>query len=287
MSPPDARPPQHPTSAAERADAAGGRQVRGTIFDIQSYSIHDGPGIRTTVFLKGCPLRCEWCQNPESQAREPQLMAGRTADEPPTTVGSVVTAGEVFDRVAVDALFYTRSGGGVTVSGGEPLTQPAFAAAILELCRGAGFHTAVDTSGHATWRTVARVLTHADLVLYDLKHLDVDWHRKVTGVTNRRILENAVRIRHELGVPMSVRIPLVPGVNDGDNLTATARFIAEQLGTDTPVHVLPYHRLGVGKAQGLGWELDDPGYTPPTDDEVAAALSTLTRHGLRAVVGGR
>lgn len=280
-------------------DGAAVREVTGTIFDVQPYSVHDGPGIRTTVFLKGCPLRCEWCQNPESQARKPQLMltkdrcsdcADKDVDCPHevrTLVGSVVTAGEVFDRVAVDGLFYTRSGGGVTVSGGEPLTQPAFAGAILQLSREAGFHTAVDTAGHAPWSAAARVLAHADLVLYDLKHMDPKQHRRLTGVTNSRILENAVRIRRELDVDLWIRIPLIPGRNDQpDNLAATARFIADELGTGTPVHVLPYHRMGVGKAEALGWDRDDPDLTPPTDDQVHAALSIFTAHGLKAVEGG-
>jgi pyruvate formate lyase activating enzyme len=296
-------PDIHRPRAAHAPVESGGaktRAVRGTVFDIQSYSIHDGPGIRTTVFLKGCPLRCEWCQNPESQARAPQLMSTNercpecadsgVADCPhevKTLVGSVVTAGEVFDQVAVDGLFYARSGGGVTVSGGEPLTQPAFAEAVLRLSRQAGFHTAVDTAGHAPWPAVKRVLAQADLVLYDLKHMDDEQHRRVTGVTNKVILENAVRIRRELGVSMWVRIPLIPCRNDQpDNLAATARFVADQLGTDTPVHLLPYHRMGVGKAQSLGWDRDDPDITPPTDEAVQAALSVLTEHGLNAVVGG-
>ena len=309
------------------APADIGPDTEGMVFDIQHFSIHDGPGIRTTVFMKGCPLSCLWCQNPESQSAAPEVMfhaerctgcglcvaacangavsiedgLSRTARDLCTGLGACVEAcpnrartltgrrmraGDVFERVAADAMFYERSGGGVTLSGGEPLAQPDFAEALLRLCKDAGLHTAVDTCGYAGWRTVARVLRYADLVLYDLKHMDSAEHERLTGVSNAPILENARRIRHELHLPIHARIPLVPGWNDDlANLEATARFIAEELGLDTPVHLHPYHRFGEGKYESLGRIAATPP-TPPADDEVERAKQVFAEFGLHVVIGG-
>lgn len=304
-----------------------GPDTEGMVFDIQHFSIHDGPGIRTTAFLKGCPLTCLWCQNPESQSVVPEVMfhedrctgcglcvdacangavtvedgLSRTARDLCTGLGGCVEvcpnrartltgrrmrAGDVFDRVIADAMFYERSGGGVTLSGGEPLAQPDFSEAVFRLCKEAGLHTALDTCGYAGWSTVERVLRHVDLVLYDLKHMDSAEHQKLTGVSNGPILENARRIRHELQLPIHARIPLITGWNDDiANLEATARFIAEELGPDTPVHLHPYHRFGEGKYESLG-RAAATAPTPPSDDEVQRAKGVFAGFGLRVVIGG-
>jgi pyruvate formate lyase activating enzyme len=181
-----------------------------------------------------------------------------------------VTAEEVFKEVAADSLFYQESGGGVTVSGGEPLTQSEFASGILKRCRDAGIHTALDTCGHASWTAAREVLLHADLVLFDFKHMDPEVHRKHTGVSNEQILQNAQRIHHEMSIPMRARITLVPGFNDSPgNIEATARFIAVRLSNSIPVHLLPYHRLGEAKWERLDRKNEMTVIDPP--DEVRLA----------------
>lgn len=302
--------------------------TQGTIFNIQHYSIHDGPGIRTTVFLKGCPLRCFWCQNPESQAARPQLFfnadrcqgcslcvqacpegaieivgdrsrtnrnlcrgSGRCVQVCPhearSLMGRTVTAGEVFEQVAADEVFYRGSGGGVTISGGEPLFQPEFTISLLKLCREAGIHTALDTSGYARWETMKRVLAHVDLVLYDLKHMDPDAHRRYTAVSNELILENAKKIGRELSIPILARLPLVPGYNDSaENVAATARFVVSALGLSTVVHLLPYHRLGEAKYDRLERPGEAIKLTPPDEAQVSKLRALVASYGLVAHAGG-
>ncbi len=302
--------------------------MRGAIFNIQGYSVHDGPGIRTTVFLKGCPLRCPWCQNPESHLPLPELFfseekctgCGKCIEVCPgqaiqmqgeksrtdrrlckgsgacvtvcpndarTLVGRWATIEEVFEAVAADAIFYRNSGGGVTLSGGEPLAQPEFAAELLRKCREAGFHTALDTCGYASWEIAKRVLGFVDLVLFDFKHMDPETHKKYTGVSNILILENARRIHHELAIPMLARMALIPGFNDSvDNLEAAARFIAGELSADIPIHLLPYHRFGEGKWQQLDRGGDTMTFETPGIDHVEACRQILASHGLNAVIGG-
>jgi pyruvate formate lyase activating enzyme len=301
--------------------------TKGVVFNIQHYSIHDGPGIRTTVFLKGCPLRCLWCQNPESQASRPEiffdsekcsgcgtcvqvcpegaieLCEGRSRtnrdicqgngkcaevcpNEARNLMGRYVTAGEVFERVAADDIFYQRSGGGVTLSGGEPLAQPQFAISLLKLCKDAAIHTVLDTCGYASWATVKRVLEYVDLVLYDLKHMDSVEHEKHTGVPNELILDNAKRIHHGLSIPMLARIPLVPGYNDtAENITATAQFIVTELDS-VKVHLLPYHRMGEIKHE----RMEEPGKSisvqPPSDKRMEEIKGIFESFGLTVDLGG-
>lgn len=302
--------------------------TRGVIFDIQGYSIHDGPGIRTTVFLKGCPLRCAWCQNPESHRFLPEVLfaaekcegcgrcvpacperavrleEGRSAtdrrlcrgagacaqacpNEARAIIGRWTNVDEVFEAVAADAMFYRDSGGGVTLSGGEPLAQAEFSAGILRRCREAGFHTALDTCGDAPWEVLEQVVRHVDLVLYDLKHMDAAEHQRLTGVPNDRILDNARRIHRELSIPMLARMALVPGFNDSpENLDRTARFVAEALSPAVPVHLLPYHRLGEAKWERLGRAGEAAAAASPSDAHMAGCVKRFEAHGLTAIVGG-
>ena len=302
--------------------------ARGTVFNIQRYSIHDGPGIRTTVFLKGCPLRCVWCQNPESHVARPELFFrrekctgcgecvtvcpagaiefcqgssrtnrelctgdGRCVDACPnearSLVGRSITAGEAFQEVAADKIFYEKSGGGVTLSGGEPLAQPAFSASLLRLCKEAAIHTAIETCGYAKWEIVREVLEHADLVLYDLKHMDAAKHRELTGAPNALMLENAKRIRRELGLPILARVPVVPGYNDSPgNIEATARFVAEELDPTTPVCLIPYHRFGASKHERLEHPEASPSIEPPGAEEMESLRRIVEALGLKASIGG-
>jgi len=302
--------------------------VKGTIFNIQRYSIHDGPGIRTTVFFKGCPLRCLWCQNPESQTFQQELFYNRDrctgcgrclpacpekaieivegrsrtlrtlcnvcgacaevcAEEARGLMGKVVSAKEVFAEVDKDAVFYERSGGGVTLSGGEPLAQPEFAIEILSLCKNAGIHTAIETCGHAPWETVERVLKVVDLVLYDLKHMDPVEHRKITGVSNALALENLKRVSHETHVALDIRIPVIPGYNDtSENMEATASFIVKELGPSVPVHLLPYHRLGDSKREQMERTEPSLGIVPPGDEQMEKLKGFFESRGVNAVIGG-
>ena len=300
----------------------------GIIFNIQGYCIHDGPGIRTSVFLKGCPLRCLWCQNPESHSFHPELLfveekctgcgtciqvcpekairmrgrssrtdqqlcrgAGLCAEACPSgarnLIGRRTTADDVFKEVAADSLFYHESGGGVTLSGGEPLAQLDFAAAILRKCRDAGFHTALDTCGYASWTTAKEVLRYASLVLFDFKHMNPEMHRRYTGVSNELILQNAEKIHHEMSVPMRARVTLVPGFNDSrENLEATAEFIAGRLSNAIPVHLLPYHRLGETKWQGLGRKHETASIEVPGERPLEMCSRIFESFGLSVIMGG-
>lgn len=301
---------------------------RGMVFNIQGYSIHDGPGIRTTVFLKGCTLRCSWCQNPESQQSGIELFfdadacrgCGACAAACPTqavrivdgkastdrnrcdgrgdcvavcpaqarsSIGESMTVDRVVDEVLADRAFYARSGGGVTLSGGEPLAQPKFAAEVLRRCRAAGVHTALDTCGHAPWDGARRVLEHVDLVLYDFKHMDDTRHRALTGVGNAQILANARRIHHELKIPMLARVPVIPGANDSaKNFEATARFIAEELSPTIPVHLNAYHRFGEAKVVRLERTAEPFTTEVPNDARMAQVREIFAAQGLVTVLGG-
>ncbi len=250
------------------------------IFDIQRCSMVDGPGIRTTVFLKGCNLRCAWCHNPESQSVEPVMMfyknkctgcgkcaqvcprhlqacelCGKCADLCPQSAreicGKIMTVQEIFDIVRKDLDYYESSGGGVTFSGGECLHQVKALQQMLALCRAESINTAVDTAGAVAWSAFEAVLEEADWFLYDVKCWDEETHRRYTGVSNRLILENLRRLALICPQKIIVRVPVIPGVNTSESeMNGIAGFLKE-LGV-YKVELLPYHKMGEHKYEDMG-----------------------------------
>ncbi len=230
----------------------------GIIFDLKRFAIHDGPGIRTTVFLKGCPLRCWWCHNPESQKLAQEIYgfgnsrrcASAHDSSNGQTIGREVTVPEVMAEVEKDVLFYDESGGGVTFSGGEPLMQPDFLSELLQACRQRAIHTAVDTTGCTDWSVIARINEYVDLFLYDLKLMDEHLHRKYTGVSNKGILRNLHKLC-KAGAGIIIRVPIIPGITETqENLQQLAAFVASLPGVQE-INLLPYNGIGESKYQRL------------------------------------
>lgn len=228
----------------------------GIAFDIQRSSMNDGPGIRTTVFLKGCPLRCRWCHNPESWKIEPQQALPVRPGEPPVVYGDERTVEEVMSEVRKDRAYYEASGGGMTVSGGEPMVQFDFCRDLLKAAHNEGFHTCLDTSGCAPLDHYLAVLPYVDLFLWDYKATGRQTHRALTGVEPDLILKNFEAL-YEAGASLLLRCPLVPDANDSaEHLTAIAR-----IGTQHPrlagIEILPYHDIGLSKYDRLGMPRPD------------------------------
>ncbi len=266
------------------------------IFHIARFATHDGPGIRTTVFLKGCPLECWWCHNPESLSPNPQaawnesrcIRCGNCETLCPTgardVVGQRVTAGEVMALIERDVPFYEESGGGVTFSGGEPLMQHEFLENLLVLCGRAGIHRAVDTSGYAPRKVFTRIAGLTDLFLYDLKLMNLSEHRKYTGVDNERILSNLEYLASSK-LPVRVRIPLIPGINDAPgNLEAAGAFL-RKLGL-AQVDLLPYHNRMASKYARIGETCRMPPGISSGDGALEEAERILSSCGLTVTIGG-
>jgi len=234
------------------------KTTQGLIFDIQSFSIQDGPGIRTTVFLKGCPLKCSWCHNPEGLGFEPQQWiqeqkTGKHIVSKPEIVGKYMTTGEVMDEIKKEVLFFDESGGGVTVSGGEPLSQPEFTFKLLKKCKEQHVHTCVDTSGYARWEVFEKLLPVADMFLYDLKIADPKEHLKHTGKDNTEILKNLYKL-NKTGKEMTVRIPLVENITDTRKNIEGLIKIIHKLEKPAPIELLPFHNIAKKKYKSLNKE---------------------------------
>ena len=258
-------------------------QVQGRIFDIQRYSIHDGPGIRTIVFLKGCYLRCRWCCNPESQSHdfEQMTMGGVTK-----SVGQDITVGEVMETVLKDRPYYRRSGGGLTLSGGECLFQADFTAALLEAAHDAQLNTAVESTAFAPFEKIEKILPELDYYLLDIKHMNSAKHKTYTGVPNERILENARRIAESGQCQLIIRVPVVPGFNDSIHDIQEISQFASSLPGVHRMHLLPYHRLGMDKYAGLGRDFSLADVVPPTPAHMQELLAAALRSGLECQIGG-
>ena len=226
--------------------------MNGIIFDIKKFALHDGPGIRTTVFLKGCSLDCWWCHNPESIKKLPEtidfadLISSNICYQESELFGKEYSVEELYSEIKKDQLFYDESGGGVTFSGGEPLNQNEFLTEILNKCRSEGIHTAVDTSGYAGRKLFERIYDLTDIFLFDLKIIDKELHRKFTGVSNKRILENLKNLT-EKGNKVIIRIPLIPGVTDTEkNLSDLSDFLMT-LENIKKIDLLPYNEVAESK----------------------------------------
>ena len=259
-------------------------KTRGRIFDIQRYSIHDGPGIRTIVFLKGCVLRCKWCCNPESQEYKIQKMLVNGKEK---MIGRDVTVEEVMETVEKDRPYYRRSGGGLTLSGGESLCQPEFARDLLKAAKEAGITTAMESMGYANYEVIEGILPYLDDYLMDIKHMNAKKHQLFTGKSNELMLENAKKIAASGLTRLSIRVPVIPTFNDTkEEILAIARF-ADQLPGVKKIFLLPYHRLGQGKYDGLGREYFLPEILPPSDEHMEMLKQEVERNTrLKCQIGG-
>ena len=256
--------------------------VKGRIFDIQRYSIHDGGGIRTIVFLKGCPLRCKWCCNPEGQHYNVEKM---TLGGKEKIVGQDVTVGEIIDIVERDRIYYRRSGGGLTLSGGESLTQPDFAVALLKTAKERGINTAMESTGFADFSVISRYLPYLDLYLMDIKHMNSAKHKEFTSQPNELILENAKKIT-DAGARLIVRTPVIPTFNaTKEEIGEIAKFASSLKGV-TQMHILPYHRIGTDKYKGLNRDYSLTGIEPPSKELMNELLEVVNSYGLKGQIGG-
>ena len=298
----------------------------GKIFDIKKYAIHDGPGIRTTVFLKGCPLTCGWCHNPEGLWGAPKIIyefnrcigcgdcieACREAAISATPNGMstnrhrckgcgvcvdacpggarelterTVTVNQLVEIIKQDILFYDESGGGVTFSGGEPLLQADFLIEVLKACGHCEIHRIVDTSGYANRSIIEEVARQTDLFLFDLKLIDSKRHKQFTGVSNQTILDNLAFL-HNLEANVTVRIPLIPGINDDhENLSQICSFLLPFKGI-RDVHILPYHDYQKNKYGKLGMEYTADDIVAPTPERVSNSLKQFEEKGFQVSIGG-
>ena len=256
--------------------------IKGRIFDIQKFSVHDGPGIRTIVFLKGCYLRCRWCCNPESQEYKIQTMI-RNGKE--TVIGKDVTVEDVMKDVLKDMPYYRRSGGGITLSGGETMAQPDFAVALLSACKEYGLNTAIETTAFADYSVVERFLPVCDLFLMDIKHINSEKHKEFTTQPNELILENAKKLAVS-AKELVIRVPVIPTFNDTpEEIEAIAEF-AKSLKTVKQIHLLPYHRLGYDKYVGLSRDYGMGDVAPPTKEHMNILVNAAKKHMDNVIIGG-
>ncbi|MBN1161857.1 MAG: glycyl-radical enzyme activating protein [Dehalococcoidales bacterium] len=300
--------------------------ISGLVTNIQGYSIHDGPGIRTVVFMKGCNLECQWCSNPECISPHPEVglikklctKCGKCAevcpnnaleyqaDKPPridrarcdgcgiccsacsygalVLYGRAMNAEEIYDAINRDKMFYEASGGGVTASGGEPLLQPQLVCDLFQKCQRASIHTCIETAGCAPESALKQVLPYTDYILYDLKHLNSEKHRKYTGQPNELILYNA-GIAAESGVETLFRMPLVPGINDDEqNIKESVDFLHGLGNNSLRIELMPYHRLGKGKYESLDREYPLSDVLSPESEHLESLKKAFESNGIMCTI---
>jgi glycyl-radical enzyme activating protein len=297
----------------------------GTVFDIQRFSVHDGPGIRTLVFLKGCSLECQWCANPESQSTAPELFfdparciacencltlcthgalhkqlerivfekercigcgacAEKCYTEARVLKGRKMTVAAVVAEILKDEAFYAASGGGVTLSGGEPLEQPGFSKCILKACKKLALHTAVETAGHVSWSSFERIIPFTDLFLFDVKHTDPAKLKEFTKGDAARILQNLEKLATR-AKQIIARIPVIPGFNDSPEEIQNIARLLKRLGI-AELHMLPYHRYGQNKYRLMGRKYNFQGPQQVEAESMPALKDTASREGLKVKMGG-
>ena len=299
----------------------------GSVFNIERYAVSDGPGIRTLVFLKGCPLNCLWCANPEGEKFEKNLvytvqdcidckecvkacphnalyfdkdtlqinrkicdLCGNCVDQCFSNALQFdckeMTAEEVITSVCEDLPFYKQSGiGGITLSGGEPLYQRDFTLSILEACKDKDIHTAIETSGFCNWEHVSSIISKLDFILFDIKHMNPNVHRKLTGVDNKLILKNLTKI-DGYSVPVVVRMPVVPRYNDTVNNAREMAVFSRGLKNVLRIELLPYHRLGISKYRKLGMQYPLPDVKPPTSRRLRLLKEVVESEGVECRIEG-
>lgn len=298
--------------------------MTGTVFDMQRFSLHDGPGIRTIVFLKGCPLHCRWCSNPESQNNSPTVMyrksdcfkcgrcisvckvgaisfdnethidrkictgCGECTNACPSGAlvlkGKTMTIQQAIKELKKDATIFRRSGGGVTLSGGEPLVQYDFASQLLLACKSQGWDTAIETTGFGSSEAIEKVIPYVDTVLLDIKHIDPYTHKKFTGLSNEIILKNAKRISQI--TKTVVRVPIIPGFNYSyKDIEDIAKFVKTLNNVDT-IHLLPYHTFGENKYDLLGIEYALDGLKRLSKEDLNEHKKIVESYGIKCIIGG-
>jgi pyruvate formate lyase activating enzyme len=288
------------------------------VFNIQRYSIHDGPGIRTTVFFKGCPLKCLWCHNPESQNfnkelvqykdrcincgycikackmdaienKENCILCENCCEECPTNsrvmLGKEMTINEILQEVEKDRAFYDQSKGGVTLSGGEPLSQGEFLLSLVKELKMKSFHITIDTSGYAPWENIEELLPYVDLFLYDLKIVNEEKHKFYTGVSNKIIIDNLRKLA-KTGTDIYIRIPIIPTINDGDEDIKDFLQILKEIGGFEHINFLPYHNISTEKYNRLNLEYKIADIKEPSSESMKKIKNIFENHGFKVKIGG-